>query len=107
MPFGDLGNGRQLNKCYAYDPVTDNWDELEDLRRDRAYGSGVLVPNFGFWATGGFTRPSSPFPEIVEYSTEYLSSLDNDRWEYGPSLPVPMYGHCAIQLDSNITLFAG
>ena len=106
LPFNDFGDGSQLNLCYSYDPQFDEWRVKDNMRAPRAFAQGVIVPNYGFWVTGGFNRPSSPFPEIVEYSSEVLSSI-GDGWKYGSSSPKPIYGHCMVQIDSSRTLIAG
>ncbi len=93
---GGFGGDDTYRDCYQLDPESNRWDYYGSMQLDRAYASSVTVPLHGWWVLGGFDEI-----EFGIHVTTEIYRLDSDNWNYGPNLPVPLYGHCAVQIDSS------
>ena len=73
------------------------WTSQPSMKKKRQ-GAAASLTDSGMFITGGYAYRS------YHSSTEYLTS---DTWEYGPPLPVAIYGHCQVSLVPGEVIVAG
>ena len=74
------------------------------LRVGRAFAPSVVLPNGTLWILGGVGYNS--VLDTTEYVT-YDVSAKSWRTSAGPTLPMPLMGHCAVVLSSDMVLIQG
>ena len=110
------------NRCF----VAGGSDEVVAmLQTERRFAASVKYDDKTLWATGTFLEkevcPTHPFIEITGgltdgsffdeplATTEFLT-VDGgspDQSNYGPELPVALWGHCIVAIDDNSFIVAG
>lgn len=97
MCGGGFGGSDTYSQCYSLDPASNEWDDnFRDLQLPRAFVGSAYVPDVGWWLLGGFQNLDGGIHVTSEFYDEA-----NDVWEYGPNLPLPLYGHCAVQVNAS------
>lgn len=89
------------DKCYTLTDGT-QWTPAPDMENKRAYAAAAKTED-GWWVTGG-TNVSRVMRDAATKSTEILI---NGKWESGPELPIALFGHCLLKLNSKQHLLAG
>ena len=83
-----------MSSCYSLKEGV--WTSQPSMKKKRGFAAASLTER-GMFITGG-TDGS------YHSSTEYLTS---GTWEYGPPLPVAIYGHCQVSLGPGEVIVAG
>ncbi len=99
---GGFGGDETYRDCYQLEPDTNGWDYFGHMELDRAFAASVMVPLHGWWVLGGFDEI-----EFGVHVTTEMYNQDSEGWSYGPNLPEPLYGLCAVQVDDGRTVIVG
>ena len=101
-------NGLRFHQCQGQKQVNNVCflhSSFNFLNKNAFFISGaatVALDSNRFWILGGFNNSRSS----LDQGTVIYDSASN-QWEPGPSLPMPLAFHCAVQLDADHTLVAG
>ncbi len=88
-----------ISTCVQFQSDTDEWELVANMALARDSPAGAVVPGVGFWITGGVNDG------LIFNSTEILNG--DLVIEPGPFLPIPLWGHCIVQVDDTHTMVAG
>ena len=97
------GFNDQENECFRYQILENKWVMEEfALLENRSHASGVSLGDDSWIITGGQTYfEGSP----VLLNTSEI--LNNSEFIQGPSLPIPLSGHCSLKLNDEKIFVAG
>jgi len=90
---------RPLTTAYILDPTSGLWYSVTGLRLARAQHATVALANGRVAVIGGLG--TSPLGSVEIYDPRL------DRWEFGPPLAQPRYGHTAVSDGNGIIVMGG
>ena len=104
-----LDQGRLVSRreCHTWDGAGSNWTRAFSLQTPRAWAASVLVPgdtrsSLDMVIIGGVNTNNQTLATIERISlSKRRSVLSNVR------LPLPLSGHCAVQINSTHTFITG
>lgn len=86
--------------CWSYTQASNHWVEIPGLRAPMGYGAAATL-NDKVYFIGGMDEEKRKSPKVqVLNSKSYV-------WETGPTLPHPMWGHCAVTSTDGQIIVAG
>ena len=103
----DQGKLASRRECQTWDGTESNWTQAFSLQTPRAWAASVLVPgvtrsSLDMVIIGGVNTNNQSLATIERISlNKQRSTLSNVR------LPLPLSGHCAVQINSTHTFITG
>ncbi len=95
---GGVQNDVRSNKCYSLE--NDEWVSSASINSVRVYAAAAQLKNGKLLVTGGYDESQSDLN-----SAEMLTE---EGWEsIKPSLPVTVYGHCMVTVNSTTEMVIG
>ncbi|TRY72434.1 hypothetical protein TCAL_08142 [Tigriopus californicus] len=100
--------------CWSYSKSSNHWVEIPGLRVPLGYGAAAAL-NEHVYFMGGMDNEKRKSPKVQVfywYSIWTLKSykilnVKSYAWETGPSLPHPVWGHCAVTSTDGQIIVAG
>ena len=86
------------NQCYILDKYSSRL--FATMSERRTFAASLIINENYLWVTGGLEQGVGPFS-----STEYI--LKNGESVKGPELPLKLFAHTVIGINSTITMFIG
>ena len=106
MHYLDEGRLVARKDCHTWNGATSNWTRAPSLQTARAWSASVLVPDtrggLDMVIMGGADSSNRSLASIERLSLgKRRSELSELR------LPLPLSGHCAVQINSTHTFITG
>ena len=96
------GFSDQEKGCFKYQILENNWAMEEfSLLENRSHASSVNYNNS--WIITGGQEYTGGAPVLLDSS----EILQNNEFIHGPTLPIPLSGHCSFKLDKGHIFIAG
>jgi len=102
--FGGWGGSNYLSSVFEYNPITNSWSELTNMRTERAY-AGAVVAGGKIFVIGGKNN-QSPLSINEVYSPEF-DHEGMDPWSEAAPIPDPRYALGVTNIVDNIYLIGG
>ncbi|WP_338555322.1 kelch repeat-containing protein [Paenibacillus sp. KS-LC4] len=98
-------NGTASNLSYKYDPLTNSWSKLANMKYSRIAFVATVYQN-KIYVIGGYTRDESSNKNPRRTSVEIYDPANNS-WSNGVSLPVGRSWSGATVINDNLYVFGG
>ena len=100
---GEIQSSVSIDDCFVLGSPT----LTSKLPTQKYLASSLMINDSHLWITGGSSRDASGIIGIHDTS-EYVS-LDGDKLTItpGPTLPVPINGHCMVQMNEFSIMLIG
>ena len=97
------GFSDQEKGCFKYQIRDNNWEMEEfSLLENRSHASSVSLRN-GSWIITGGQKYFEGVPVLLDTSEMFL----HGEFSQGPQLPIPLSGHCSVNIDERKHFLAG
>ncbi len=85
-------------ECYDFNPITNLWSDSMSLPSARSYPKSSFIDDV-WLVSGDYISGDENFANVTEM-------WRSNRFEPGPAVPVPMYNHCQLTINSTHIFFA-
>lgn len=89
-----------IRTCWQYTPLTNNWMEVPGLRIPVMNAAAAMIRQSMF-VMGGLD------PKGAKTDAVQVMDTNTYTWSQGPSLPQPVWGHCAVNSGAAIIITGG
>ena len=109
MAIGGINSfGNPVRSAEIYDPVTNDWTTVAQMRVPRAGHQATVLPDGRVFVTGG----SSDFSDAValilnSQETTEIYDVGANSWADGPNMDEPKLGHTQTTMANDRVLVAG
>lgn len=91
-----------LSEVQTWDPVTDQWQQGEDMPDHTRESYGVTLLGSNIYFSGGYRTDTTEALDTV-----WVYSSDTDQWTQGQPMLTARYYHCSVGLHGCVYVIGG